>query len=143
MTSNKQQAIDLMVNDGLGTREIAERLGISSRQASRLTRGVNPRARRQKDAKFKRADELLDDGVPVTYISYETGLSYESLYHHARYGDKSEVLQENTQEWRRTWSGIRWHPELVKLHREICGPTWQSQRGLRPEERYRYPEVMT
>jgi hypothetical protein len=105
---------------------LAARFGVSTRTIDRWLVDLGARAKRARPD-FTRADALLDEGVPASWVAAETGVSYDTLVEHARKRN-AEARRQAALDWARAWGSIKASPALLELHREIAPPTYRQQK---------------
>jgi AraC-like DNA-binding protein len=110
------------------TATIAAELGVNQRTVCRYLIATGARAKKIiGDVRYVRADVLLDEGMPATWVAAETGIPYPSLLEHAHRRDP-DGRRDATREWKRAWGSIKASPDLLALHWEIAPPSAHDQR---------------
>lgn len=103
--------------------DIADELGVAMttllRRAESLKLGERQMPPNEaEEALWARAAQLIEEGVPSTWVAEDTGLNVYAIRKRLKPGDTSG--------WNEAWPGIRFNRELKALHDEF------APRRLRP-----------
>lgn len=120
-------AAELWLAGERDTSVIAATLGVSARTVLRhLDRAQVDRPRRAREGaspRRARALKLLAEGMPATWVSEDTGLSYNIVRTLGRtIANRDELVRE----WKIAWQQIRKNEELLMLHWSVAPPSYRS-----------------
>lgn len=78
-----------------------------------------------------RAQQLLADGQPATWVREELGLNSDQIYNISK---DIPNRAEHVLAWQQVWAQIRRNPTLVALHREF-NPTTKKGKAISTQSR--------
>lgn len=115
--TDPEEIVRLYVEEGLSSPQIEALTGVNSRKVLRIIASAGIPTRRMSSRltpeQRARAQQLLDDGLPGTWVAEDIGVKTHHIY-------SNWPRSKGGKDWASVWHSIRNNETLLTLHEEFA-----------------------